>query len=203
MKITQIKQQVKNPERVSVFVDGKYSFSLTLDQLLSEKIKKDIELETERVKQLVKLSDEGKIRARALEWLLTRPHSTREFCDYLYRKKAEKDLIEKLVEEFTERKCLDDETFARWFAEGRTRKNKSTRAIKSELASKGVSPVTIQNVVTELRTDEEENKAIKSLVNKLSSRPRYASDSKKLMAYLISKGFRYADIKQVLSDREN
>ncbi|MCA9324234.1 hypothetical protein KC992_04000, partial [Candidatus Saccharibacteria bacterium] len=99
MKITQIKQQVKNPERVSVFVDGKYSFSLTLDQLLSEKLKKDIELETERVKQLVKLSDEGKIRARALEWLLTRPHSTREFRDYLYRKKAEKDLIEKLVEE--------------------------------------------------------------------------------------------------------
>jgi hypothetical protein len=35
MKITAIKQQVKNPERVSIFVDGKYEFSLSLDELAS------------------------------------------------------------------------------------------------------------------------------------------------------------------------
>jgi hypothetical protein len=33
MKITAIKQQVKNPERVSVFIDEKYEFSLSLDEL--------------------------------------------------------------------------------------------------------------------------------------------------------------------------
>jgi regulatory protein len=127
-----------------------------------------------------------------------RPHSTREFRDYLYRKKAEKDLIEKLVEEFTEKKYLNDENFARWFAELRARKNKSARAIKSELASKGISPDTIQSVVTELGTDEGEKEALIKLVNKLSTRPRYAADPNKLTANLISKGFRYSDIKEVL-----
>ena len=34
MKITAIKAQVKNPERVSIFVDDKYSFSLSLDELV-------------------------------------------------------------------------------------------------------------------------------------------------------------------------
>ena len=203
MKITQIKQQIKNPERVSVFLDGKYSFSLTLDQLLNEKLKKDDELDTERVKELMRLSDEGKVRVRALEWLMGRPHSTREFRDYLYRKKAEKELIEKLVEEFSDKKYLNDENFARWFAELRMRKNKSMRAIKSELASKGVSPVTIQSVVTELDMIENEEDALIKLVNKLSTRPRYIADPKKLIAHLITKGFRYSDIKDALEQVDN
>jgi regulatory protein len=203
MKITKISQQVKNPERVSIFLDGKYSFSLTLDQLLDEKLKKDDELDAERVKELIKLSDEGKIRARALEWLMGRPHATREFRDYMYRKKADKDLTEKLIEEFTDKKYLNDENFARWFTELRLRKNKSVRAIKSELASKGVSPDTIQSVVTELETDEGEKEALIKLVNKLSTRPRYIADPKKLIANLISKGFKYSDIKEVLNNNND
>lgn len=202
MKISNIKQQVKNLDRVSIFLDGKYTFSLTLDQLLNERLKKEDELDEQRVKQLKKLSDEGKIRARALEWLLSRPHSTREFRDYLYRKKAEKDHIEALVEEFTDRKYLNDEAFAKWFTELRQRKNKSSRAIKSELFSKGISPVTIQNIVIDNDGVSYETEALIKLVNKLSTRPRYF-DSNKLTAYLISKGFTYGDIKQVLSDRDN
>jgi len=202
LKITQIKQQVKNLDRVSIFLDGKYTFSLTLDQLLNERLKKEDELDEQRVKELKKLSDEGKIRARALEWLLSRPHSTREFRDYLYRKKAEKDHIEALVEEFTDRKYLNDEAFAKWFTELRQRKNKSSRAIKSELFSKGISPVTIQNIVTDNDGVSYETEALINLVNKLSTRPRY-SDSNKLTAYLIGKGFSYGNIKQVLSDRDD
>lgn len=201
MKITQIKQQVKNLDRVSIFLDGKYTFSLTLDQLLDQRLKKDDELDEERVKQLKKLSDEGKIRARALEWLMSRPHSTREFRDYLYRKKAENDHIEAMVEEFSDRKYLNDEAFAKWFYELRQRKNKSNRAITSELYSKGISSATIQSIVTNGNDSNYDTEALLKLVNKLSNRPRY-SDLKKLTAYLIGKGFSYGDIKQVLSDRD-
>ena len=201
MKITHIKQQVKNPDRVSIFLDGKYTFSLTLDQLLNERLKKEDELDEQRVKELKKLSDEGKIRARALEWLLSRPHSTREFRDYLYRKKAEKDHIASLVEEFTDRKYLDDTAFAKWFVELRQRKNKSKRAISSELYSKGISPATIQSIVSDKGEDSHDPEALVNLVNKLSTRPRY-SDTNKLTSYLIGKGFSYGDIKQVLKDRD-
>jgi regulatory protein len=88
MKITAIKQQVKNPERVSIFVDGKYEFSLSLDELVKYKLKNNQELDKANVKKFKKISADGKLRARALEWLLNRPHSEREFRDYLYRKKS-------------------------------------------------------------------------------------------------------------------
>ena len=42
MKITALKQQIKSADRVSVFVDEKYSFSLSLDDILTHKIKKGL-----------------------------------------------------------------------------------------------------------------------------------------------------------------
>ena len=202
MKITTIKAQIKTENRVSVFVEGKYSFSLTLDQLLTEKLKKGLELDESEILRLKKLSDEGKLKARTLEWLLGRPHSTKEFRDYLYRKQAEKELIEAWVVHFTDKKYLDDEAFARWFAETRRRKNKSSRAITSELYSKGINSVTIKSIVTELENDgddseKSEKEALRTLVNKLRDRPRY-QDEQKFKSYLISKGFSYSDIKEVL-----
>ena len=199
MKITQIKQQVKDVGRVSIFLEGKYSFSLTLDQLLDERLKKGDELDKQRIDELKKLSDEGKLRSRALEWLMGRPHSTREFRDYLYRKKADKDFAEQLIEEFQTKKYLNDENFAKWFAELRLRKNKSVRAIKSELMSKGVSPITIQNIVTNLETGDQE--ALIKLVNKFRTRSRY-QDEQKLKMYLVSKGFSYDDIKRAVNNPE-
>ena len=195
MEITAIKAQVKSENRVSIFLDSKYSFSLTLDQLLEEKLKKGDEVDDSRLKNLKRLSDEGKLKQRTLEWVMGRPHSTREFRDYLYRKKAEKDLIEAWVIEFTDKKFLDDEAFARWFAENRLRKNKSSRAIYAELMSKGIESSIIKTVVGELENGDEG--ALSALVAKLQSRPRY-KDEQKLKQHLVSKGFRYDDIKRAI-----
>jgi regulatory protein len=202
VNITTIRAQIKNADRVSLFVDGKYMCSLTLDQLLEQKLKKGEEVDESRVKQLKKLSDEGKLKARTLEWLIGRPHSTREFRDYLYRKKADEDLIEAWTEEFTTKKYLDDTEFARWFVDNRRRKNKSTRAITAELHTKGIPAVTIQKIVTELENktqtnEKSEKEALDILLSKLRNRPRY-QDELKLKRYLISKGFTYADIKLAL-----
>jgi regulatory protein len=78
MTITKITEQVKNPNRVSIFVDGKYSFSLSLDQLLDLRLKVSYELDEARLKELVKLSQVGKLKMRTLEWLMIRPHSAKE-----------------------------------------------------------------------------------------------------------------------------
>ncbi len=200
MKITDLKQQIKNENRVSVFVDGKYNFSLTISEVLDEKIKIGREIDDSELKRLQKISADGKLKMRVLEWLTLRPHSERELRDYLYRKKTEKEQIEDLVEWAKLKGYQNDETFARWFAEGRLRKNKSWRAVQAELRTKGVSLLTIQSIATEFGgTEKNDQEALSKLIDKLSTKPRY-QDSKKLIAYLISKGFSYSDIKQQLEN---
>ena len=124
MKITALKQQIKNADRVSIFVDNKYSFSLILDDILLYKLKKGLELREADVVVFKKLSNDGKLRLRAYEWLMGRPHSTRELTDYLRRKKAEPDLVAELVQDFTQKGTLNDAYFADWFYEKSIRKNK-------------------------------------------------------------------------------
>jgi regulatory protein len=196
MKITSIKQQVKDMERVSIFVDGNYSFSLSLSELVAEKLKNKQELSDADIKRLKKISEDGKMRLRSLNWLLMRPHSVREFSDYLKRKKAEPELAESLSREFGERKYLDDKSFAKWFSENRARKNKSDRAIRSELFSKGVS----REVIDEILGAEEKDEAsrLKELIAKKQKSARYKNDSEKLARYLIQQGYSWSLVKDNL-----
>jgi regulatory protein len=196
MKITSIKQQVKNPERVSVFVDGKYTFSLSLDELLAHKLKADDELDEAGIKKFKKISADGKLRARALEWLMSRPRSEREFKDYLYRKKAEPEQIENLVNEFSSKSYIDNAKFAEWFVELQARRGKSNRAIKAELFKKGIGRELTEHVLEVEGANETER--LQNMIIKKSKLSRYKNDPQKLTQYLISQGFSYQLVKETL-----
>ncbi len=195
MKITSIKQQVKNPDRASIFIDGKYSFSLSLNELVSEKLKISQEVDEPELKRLRKLSDDGKLRGRALEWVLNRPRSIQELKNYLYRKKADPDLVDKFIIEFTDRGYLDEARYAAWLIEMRRRKGKSERVIQSELVSKGVDREISSNL---LKEENNETDRLTQLVAKKCKLQRYKADEQKLIRYLMGQGFNYSDIKNVL-----
>lgn len=197
MKITSIKQQLKNPERVSIFVDGKYEFSLSLDELIKYKLKNDDELDKAEVKRFKKISADGKLRARSLEWLLNRPHSQREFHDYLYRKKVEPEQIDALIAQFTEKGYLDNAKFAAWFTELQARRGKSDRAIRSELFKKGIDRELADQTLQSGAGDETER--LKAVIEKKAKLSRYKNDPQKLMQYLVSQGFSWQSVKQELA----
>jgi regulatory protein len=197
MKITSIKQQVKNPERVSIFVDGKYEFSLSLDELVKYKLKNDQEFDKLDVKKFKKISADGKLRGRALEWLMNRPHSEREFRDYLYRKKVEPEQIDSLVNEFIEKGYLNNAKFAVWFTELQARRGKSDRAIRSELFKKGIGREMADKVLPAGAGDEAER--LKAMIEKKRKLSRYKNDPQKLMQYLVSQGFGWQSVKAALS----
>jgi regulatory protein len=196
MKITSIKQQVKNPERVSIFVDGKYEFSLSLDELVKYKLKNNSELDKDDVKRYKKISADGKLRARSLEWLMNRPHSEREFRDYLYRKKVEPEQIESLVQEMTGKGYLNNAKFAAWFTELQARRGKSDRAIRSELFRKGIGREAADGVL-EGAGDEAER--LKAMITKKRRLSRYKNDPQKLMQYLVGQGFSWQLVKETLA----
>ena len=202
MKITAIKQQVKNPERVSVFMDGKYEFSLSLDELIKYKLKNNDELDEADIKKFKKISEDGKLRMRSLEWLMNRPHSEREFRDYLYRKKSEPEQIDSLVAEFTTKGYLDNSKFTEWFTELQARRGKSDRAIRAELFKKGINREMADEVLQEGAGDELER--LKATIEKKRKLSRYKNDSEKLARYLTSQGFSWQAVKEeLLSKRED
>lgn len=201
MKITSIKQQVKNPERASLFVDGTYSFSLSLNELVSEKLKINQEIDDAELKRLKKLSVDGKLKGRALEWVMNRPRSLRELRDYLYRKKAEPEQITSITEELESRGYISDRTFAEWLVDMRKRGGKSSRAIQNELMKKGVNRGIIAETVP--KDSDQERQLLRGLIEKKRRLSRYKNDETKLKQYLLRHGFSYDDIKAVLNGDED
>ncbi|HEU4610363.1 MAG TPA: regulatory protein RecX, partial [Chitinophagaceae bacterium] len=160
----------------------------------------DAELDESDVKKYKKISADGKLRMRTLEWLLNRPHSERELRDYLYRKKVEPEQIESLVDEFTDRKYLDNAKFAEWFTELQGRRGKSDRAIRSELFKKGISRELADEILGAAAGDE--NQRLKAMIDKKRRLSRYKNDPDKLARYLISQGFSWQDVKKELASTD-
>lgn len=196
MKISSIKQQVKRPDRYSIFVDGKYSFSLNESQLLNSGLKIGQEINKQELKEFKELSDFGKIYDKTLNLISFRPRSQWEIEFYLKRKKQPDEVIEKVTSKLKELGYLDDKKFAiSWIENRRLLKPISLRKLNQELRQKRVPDYVISEV---LKPDEEtEQQALKELVSR--KKHRY-TDKLKFMQYLARQGFNYDDIKQVLED---
>lgn len=196
MTITAISAQKNNPDRVNIFIDGKYELSLTLDQLLSEKLKKGIELSSANLNNLKKLSSDGLLRSKTLDWLMIRPRSMLELRLYLKKKNASPELVEALCSEFSSKGYQNDEAFAKWWIEGRIRKNKSNISIYSELIAKGINKELVNSLLSESYPQHNRLKQLITQKNLLNKYP----NSLQLKKYLIGKGFRYSEIEEVLAE---
>ena len=212
MKITALKAQVRDKNRINVSVDGKYRLSLDMMQVVELGIRVGLEFTEEELQSIEEESQYGKLYMRSLEYVLMRPRSMREMRDYLYRKTRDtrtktgeirkgvsKDLTERVFNRLSEKGYLNDEKFAQFWIENRNlRKGSSIRKLKSELSSKGVSTEITDKIFSQSeRSDTEE---IKKVIAKKAKR---YDDSQKLVAYLARQGFRYDDIKEALQDIES
>lgn len=197
MIITNISPQVKNPNRVNISIDGKYSFSLTYSQVVDLKIKVGLELDESKLHSLKKESDYGKLYFRTLEYCLVRPRSIKEVSDYLYRKKVDEAEKTKLIDNLIKHRYLDDEKFARFWVENRmVKKGTSKKRLKMELLKKGVSSEVVDSTFDSSQRDEIEE--LKKVLRRKKN--RYERD--KLMAYLVRQGFSYQDVKDAIDQDE-
>ena len=212
-KITDLRQGIKNPNRVNVFIDGKYSFSLDVSQVVDYGVKVGRILnETELVK-LKKASEFGKLYQRTLEWVLMRPRSERETKDYLMRKLRQSssgrssrlssqgslssprsncgcpsedctEFLNEIIARLISKGYLDDYKFAEFWVQNRfVKKGVSRKRLSMELMKKGISREIIDEVLNE-RNDEEE-------ILKIIAKKRAKYDDEKLISYLQRQGFSY------------
>ena len=211
MKITAIRAQQRDKNRVNVMVDGSYRFSLDISQVVDLGIKVGREYSDDELAELENESQFGKVYNRALEYCLMRPHSGKEVRDYLYRKTrdsrtstgmikkgASPELTDRVFRRLIERGYIDDEKFAKFWIENRhVKKGVSHRKLQAELFAKGVERTIVDNLLgASERNDIDE---LKKIIAK--KQVRYDNEQK-LIAYLARQGFGYDDIKTALKDEE-
>lgn len=197
MKITDIKQQVKQQGRYSIFIDGKFSFGLSELALMNSGLRMGRELTAAELAGLKDTAREDKAYNQTLGLIARRPRSEWEIRDYLKRKEYDPELVELTVTRLCQAQWLNDLDFARrWVESRRLLKSTSKRRLQQELKAKRVSDEVIQQVLAEDETDEKS--VLKELITRKRKQTRY-QDEQKLLAYLMRQGYNYGDVKDALS----
>ncbi|MDL2363647.1 MAG: RecX family transcriptional regulator, partial [Patescibacteria group bacterium] len=196
MKITAIKAQVKRAGRYSIFVDDKYSFSLSDTALLESKVVNGQELTEQQLRAYKELSDDDKVYGRVLNYVALRPRSEWEIRFYMERKKTPPPLIDQTLNKLSIMDLINDLKYAESFVrDRRLLRPTSRRKMMMELKKKRVSEEIIQEALGS--EPEVEQIALQELIVRKRRQSKYA-DNTKLMQYLAGQGFNYGDIKAAL-----
>jgi regulatory protein len=197
-KITALKVQKKNRDRVSVFLDGRYAFgipailaaSLRQDQFLSDA-------------QIASLQDKGDVETaynQTLNYLSYRPRSRAEVVAYLEKRGISDDQIGLLAGRLERAGLLDDEAFALYWVENRERfRPRGARALRYELRAKGIAEALIDRALASINSSASAYRAARRKAEQLSHLDQPAF-KRKLVEYLARRGFDY-DVAQEVADR--
>lgn len=195
MKITRIAQQQKRTERYSIYVDGRYAFSLSEAALLESKLTSGQELSAAELEQYKQISADDKLYAQALRYVAMRPRTTWEVKMYLERKHASPDLITTTLNKLSNIHLINDAAVAQAYVHDRQLfRPASRRKITFELRKKHIPNSQIEAVLN----DVDDYQALIKVITAKRRQAKY-KDETKLMRYLATQGFSYSDIKAALS----
>lgn len=152
--ITRIAPQ-RDPERVSVFLDGEFAFGL-MNALAEERgLRVGQFLPPERVAELRAADELDKAVNRALAYLTIRPRSIREVRDRLKEKGVLPETIAAVIARLEGWGYVGDEGFARYWVENRgSNQPRGRRLLRQELWRKGVERETVERALEEAPIDE-------------------------------------------------
>jgi len=207
--ITAIKAQERNPERVSVFLDGAYAFAVTREAALSAGLSIGRALSVDEVGGLRAGDVVSKGTEAALRLLAVRPRSEKELRDRLKQKAYDPETIEAVLERVRGWGYLDDADFAqRWVANRIEHRPRGRRMLEQELRAKGIDRDTISETLEE--ADLDETAAAIELAEKSATRLRSLDPDvarRRLTGQLARRGFPYPAIKaaidHVLGERDD
>ena len=201
--ITSLRFQKRTPDRVNVYLDGKFAFGMPA-----------VEAARLRVGQFLSDAEIGRLQAcdleqkaydRAVRFLSYRPRSQAEVRQHLARAGLDEGVVEAVLARLVNHGYLDDAEFARFWVENRQRfRPRGAHTLRQELQRKGLDNETIGGALTDLDPLAEAYQAARPralrLAGVLASTP--LAFRRKLHDFLLRRGFDYDVIKQVVSRLE-
>lgn len=190
-RITALKVQKRNDQRVNVYIDDRFAFGLAAIKAIRLKVGQH--LSDAEIAELRKQDAAEVAYERSLNYLSYRPRSVAEIERYLNKKEFDVETIEAAVGRLMQVGLLDDEEFAKFWLENRdTFKPRGRRALRYELRQKGIADAIIDNLLEEYDEIDAAYRAAAHKAQRLARRHDIDVFRSKLLAFLQRRGFSYS-----------
>jgi regulatory protein len=196
-KITALKVQKKNPNRINVYLDGAFAFGLS--RIVAAWLNIGQELSAEKIAELQDQDTYEVAYQKAVNFISYRSRTTQEVQRKLKDLEYSEAVIETTLERLKNNHFLGDGGYAlRWVENRVDLKPRSHRLMAMELRQKGVGEEEIENALEDAPQDEElAYEALKRRIHRYA-RMDFQTYQRKAGAYLGRKGFSYSVISPLL-----
>lgn len=203
MLITDVKPQVKDKNRVSVFIDGKFSFGISEGDALYYKLVPNTEISEEKYDTILKELVFTKAKEKAVRFIGTGFKSRKEIADKL-KKDFGEDIVEMTLETLQKYGYCDDKKYTlMYIKESYKYKKNGPLKIKYDLKIKGVEEEIVRECFEETEYDFYAL-ALEVLEKKYKGEPLTDfKEKKKAFDFLMRKGFDYSVSKEAMAEYEN
>jgi len=201
MIITKISPQVKNENRVNIFVDNEFYCGIDTYLLIDLGIKKG-DLLTDNLKEiLLKSNNIAKCNKKALALLSYRDRTSFELKKRLLEADFDIETINVTIEKLTKLGFINDNLFLDNYIKSKIQTTSKIK-IMQNLVILGLPKKIIEEKLNENVSEEDELSSIEQILQKKiqSLSGDNITKKQKVIRYLIGKGFKYNSISKVVSD---
>jgi regulatory protein len=188
VRVTAIEKQ-RRGGRLNLFLDGAFALALTTEVAARAGLRVGAVVDEAALASLRDEAARADAMSSALRLLSYRPRSESELRQRLVRRGAPAEVIEATLRRLGELKLVDDEAFARGWAESRDRSSpRGRRLLKHELLAKGVGADTAREAVSGV---DEEDAAARAAARRLTALRglTYEQFRRRLGDFLLRRGF--------------
>lgn len=199
--ITKIEVGKRNKERVNIYIDNEYAFSISAELVYKENIKVKDEINVERLKKLADEDNYIKCKNSALKIIERTYKSEKELRDKLVLKGYDDHIIKRTINFLREYNLLNDTNYAKMYVKDRSR-NQGKNKIKYTLIQKGIDENIIEEELNKIDKDEIKKVVYEMALKKYRVLSKRENDNykltQKLYRFLMGKGYDYDLIKDVV-----
>ncbi len=189
-KVTAITAQKRNPNRVNVFLDGEYSFSLS--RIVAAWLEPGKTLDQKQIGNLIEKDGEEQVLQSAMLLVSRRPRSEKEVRMRLQQKGYEPETIDRVVEKLRSASVLRDDHFAELWIDSRNEFHpRSQRLMRHELRNKGITDKDIDEALKSSANDQDLALKAAAKVTRRYQGLNWLAFRTKMSAHLARRGFPY------------
>lgn len=199
--ITKIEAQKRNKERVNIYIDEDYAFSLSSELVYKEGLSTKMQVDNEILSNLAQEEGFLKCKDSALRTIERTYKTEKEIRDKLFLKEFDINSIERTIEFLKEYNLLNDEDYVRMYVKDKI-KNQGQNKIKYALIQKGISKELIKKEISKFNDDSQKEVAYDLAVKKYNLLTKREDDkyklSQKIYRFLTAKGYDYSIVAEVV-----
>ncbi|MDR2047216.1 MAG: RecX family transcriptional regulator [Clostridiales bacterium] len=191
--ITKIELQKKNKGRVSLFVDGEFVCSLSLETIMQKRLKAGKEIDADEIRDAVCEDEKKRAFGDVLDLISRKPSTKKQARQYLEKKSYMEQAVDCAIAKAEEYGYIDDGKYAEQYLSFYGAKSGKFK-LKFDLANKGVD----RALIDEILDGHDDGDAAYGILQKYlrGEKPADKKEKERATRYLLSKGCTFEAVKR-------